>query len=343
MKVGIIGATGYTGGELLRLLRHHPKADVICVTSERSAGQPLVERHPFLNGHYDLRLEALHPEKIAKKADFLFIALSHTQAMAPVFQFIASGKKVVDLSADFRLRSGKLYEKWYGTAHACPSLLKRSVYGLPEIYRKKIARATLVANPGCYPTGALLPIIPFLKQGLIDPSREIIVDAKSGVSGAGRSPKETTHFPEVNEGHMAYGIGMHRHLPEIIQEITRNGEVRPKVLFTPHLLPINRGILTTIYFPLRARLSQKRISSVLSSYKKEVFIRLIKGSPNVAHVRGSNDCHITGIPSPSGRTAILISAIDNLGKGAAGQAIQNMNIMMGWEECLGLHGPGLFP
>ncbi len=343
MKVGIIGATGYTGGELLRLLVQHPKVEVTCVTSEQSAGESLITRQPFLNKHYDLVLETLDPEKIKKKVDFVFVALSHTTAMKPVYQFLKNKIKVVDLSADYRLKSKTIYQRWYGIKHLYPTLLRKSVYGLPELYRKKISTAHLIANPGCFPTGALLPMIPFLQKGLVDETREMIIDAKSGASGAGRTPGIRTHFPEANEGMMAYNIGTHRHLPEINQEIIKTGKIKIKTIFTPYLLPINRGILTTIYLPLNKKQSIKQLQSIFGVYKDEPFIRIIADAPNLSQIKGTNYCDIGLFLAPSGRTAILISAIDNLVKGAAGQAIQNMNIMMRWEETLGLSNPGLFP
>jgi N-acetyl-gamma-glutamyl-phosphate reductase len=343
MKVAIAGATGYTGGELLRLLARHPNVEVVSVTSEQSAGEPLASRLPFLKGCYDLTLEAFDSEKVAEKADLIFVALSHTQAMTPARRLIEAGKKVIDLSADYRLRSPGLYEKWYGAPHQQPELLKSAVYGLTEIYRSKIVQSRLIANPGCYPTGALLPLYPFLKEGVVDRAREIIIDSKSGVSGAGRTPTAKTHFTEVNEGMTAYNVGVHRHLPEIEQEMARAAGKKIKALFTPYLLPVSRGILTTIYLPLNRALSQKKMESILDFYKGEPFIRKVDGSPNLAHVRGSNFCDIGVFSAASGRIAILISAIDNLVKGAAGQAIQNMNVMMGWDERLGLSAPGFFP
>lgn len=343
MKIAVAGATGYTGGELLRLLTQHPLAEVVCVTSERSAGKALVEQHPFLKGHYNLSLESLNPEKIADKADIVFVALAHTKAMKPVSELISAGKKVIDLSADYRLQSQDIYEKWYGLAHCEPPLLEKSVYGLPEIYRQDIVKGDLIANPGCYPTGALLPIYPFLKKGLVDTDHEIIIDAKSGVSGAGRVPGAKTHFPEANEGMKAYNIGSHRHLPEIEQEVARNASRPSKVLFAPHLLPVNRGILATIYLPLNRPLSKKQMGSVFKIYQNEPFIRIVEDPPNINNVRGSNYCDIGFFETPTRKTAILVSAIDNLVKGAAGQAIQNMNLMMGWEETTGLSAPGFFP
>ena len=351
MNIAVVGATGYTGGELLRLLTQHPEVTVTCVTSEQSAHRPLVERLPFLRGHYSLILEPFDPDAISEKAECVFLAFPHTQAMTPTRRLMDAGKKVIDLSADFRLRSPRTYQKWYKAPHLQTALLKKAVYGLPEIYRKKIAGGCLVANPGCYPTGALLPLYPFLKAGVVDSTQAIVVDAKSGISGAGRSPSAATHFPEAHDGFSAYQIGTHRHLPEIVQEITRmsrgNGAGRTRqtqrVLFTPHLLPVNRGILTTIYLPLKQRLSQKNLDDLLDDYQGEPFIRRVSDTPNLAHVRGSNFCDLAAFPTDAGRCATLISAIDNLGKGAAGQAIQNMNVMMGWKESLGLSAPGFFP
>jgi len=338
--VAVIGATGYTGAELLRLLLQHPRVTVTCVTSEQSAGRPLAERLPFLSGCVDLTLEAFDPAVVAARADFIFIALAHTQAMDPVRLLIDAGKKVVDLSADFRFRSAALYKKVYGLPHRQPALLKRAVYGLTEIHRRQIASAHLVANPGCYPTGALLPIYPYLAAGVVDPAREIIIDAKSGISGAGRTPTPATHFPEIHEGMTAYSVGTHRHQPEIAQALSQIQ--KSAILFTPYLLPVNRGILTTVYLPLSQPLSQRRLSDILDdAYGDEPFIRRVAGSPNLSSVRGANFCDI-GVFA-SGRYAVLISAIDNLVKGAAGQAIQNMNVMMDWPETLGLEAPGLFP
>jgi len=340
LRVAIAGATGYTGAELVRLLVQHPNVEIVCVTSEQSSGEPLAARLPFLKGFSDLTLEKFDTDKVAEGADFIFSALSHTKAMKPVWHWIEAGKKVIDLSADYRLRSARVYEKWYLAPHLEPALLKKSVYGLPEIYRKKIAKASLIANPGCYPTGALLPLYPFLKSGEVDTAREVIIDAKSGVSGAGRVPTGPTHFPEVNEGLVAYNVGTHRHIPEIEQEIA---SFEAKIIFTPYLLPINRGILTTIYLPLKRRLTQDQLEEVLYEYSSEFFIRLIDHAPNLRDVRGSNFCDIAVFATSGGRTAILISAIDNLVKGAAGQAIHNMNIMMGWDEQMGLTAPPIFP
>jgi len=338
LSVAVCGATGYTGAELLRLLTLHPHVNVVCVTSQQAAGQLLTSRWPFLAGFYPLTLEVLQPESIAERADFVFMALPHTQAMAPADILLRAGKRGIDLSADFRLRSAALYQKWYKVPHVKPALLKQFVYGLTEIYRKQIAKAQWVANPGCYPTGALLPIYPYLIDGHIDETRTLIIDAKSGVSGAGRDPTAATHFPEVHDSIVAYSIGTHRHLPEIEQALSR----KISVIFSPHLIPVNRGILSTIYLPLKRVLTQKRLESILDeAYAHTSFVRRVEGSPHLSSVRGSNFCDI-GVFA-SGRHAILISAIDNLVKGASGQAIQNMNVMMGWPETCGLSAPGFFP
>jgi N-acetyl-gamma-glutamyl-phosphate reductase len=285
-----------------------------------------------------LTLESFDPASVAAKADLVFMALAHTQGIEPVRTLLDAGKRVIDLSADFRLRSAASYRKAYHATHTQPALLKRAVYGLTEMNRIEISRATLVANPGCYPTGALLPILPYQVAGEVDPAREIIIDAKSGVSGAGRTPTAPTHFPEIHNGMTAYQVGTHRHLPEIVQGLRS----KAPVLFTPHLLPVSRGILTTIYLPLKRPLSQSRLEAILEeTYAGEPFIRRCAEPPHLSSVRGANFCDIAVFAS--GRYAILISAIDNLVKGAAGQAIQNMNVMMGWDEKLGLTSPGIFP
>ena len=343
LKVAIAGATGYTGGELLRLLTQHPHVEVVMATSEQSAGEPLIKRLPFLTGYYELSLKRLDPVHMAKASDLVFMALSHTQGMDVARHLLDAGKKVIDLSADYRLYNPETYEKWYGARHTQPELIKKAVYGLPEVYRDKISKGSLIANPGCYPTAALLPLYPFLKGGHVDMGREIIIDAKSGVSGAGRTPTEKTHFCEAHDGMTAYSIGMHRHLPEIEQEMVHFGRRRVKAIFTPHLMPVNRGILSTIYLPLNRKFSEKRVQSVLNIYRGEPFIRQVNDPPNISHVKGTNFCDISAHIASRGRMVILVSAIDNLVKGAAGQAIQNMNIMMGWDERLGLLAPGLFP
>lgn len=344
LRVAVVGGTGYTGGELLRLLCQHPKVQITAVTSEHSFGEAVEKKLPNLKGFLAFNMEPFNAAALSTKADFFFLSLPHGKAQAPMADLLQQGKKVVDLSADFRLQDPAIYEKWYRVPHAFPDLLKRVVYGLPEIYRETISRAEGVANPGCYPTGALLPLYPLIQEGLVDGREPIVIDSKSGVSGAGRLPSLTTHFPEVNEGIEAYAVEGHRHLPEITQEINRAGAHSPSVIFTPHLLPITRGLLTSLYVRLARTLSKGDLLDLLTScYTKHPFIRIVDGTTNPRNVRGSNFCDIgVHIHADSG-WATLFSSIDNLVKGAAGQAIQNMNLMMGYEETTGLYSPGFSP
>jgi N-acetyl-gamma-glutamyl-phosphate reductase len=345
LKVAIVGASGYTGVELLRILHCHPEAAVTCVTSERSAGKRISDIYPGLRGRCDLLLENLEPVRVAGKADFIFTALPHKAAMEVVPTFLEMGKQVVDLSADYRLRDHREYEKWY-EPHLSPALLKKAVYGLPELKRARIAGAELVANPGCYPTTVILGLAPLLKKRLIDPA-SIIADSKSGVTGAGRSAKVDTLYCEVNEGFKAYGVGGgHRHIPEIEQELALLAGKKLTITFTPHLVPMDRGILSTVYaVPVQPVTTVDLLRLYNDFYKGEPFVRVLpEGSfPSTAFVRGSNFCDIgLTVDSRSGRI-IVVSAIDNLVKGASGQAVQNMNIMCGFPETMGLEGLPLFP
>lgn len=344
MKIGVIGASGYTGQELLRILTHHPKVEIAYATSERFAGSAVDEVFPSFKGIIDLQFRKLSVPHIARDADFIFTALPHGQSMDVVAECIKKGKKVVDLSADFRLKDAALYERWYGK-HSCPDLLSEAVYGLPEIYRDEIKKAQLVANPGCYPTGAILALTPLLEGGIIDPV-SIIVDAKSGVSGAGRSPSMTNLFGEVAEGLKAYNVANHRHTPEMEQELSvRTGE-GIHILFVPHLIPINRGILSTCYARTNGALSTAKASKAFQQrYGKEPFVRLVPSStfPSTMEVRGSNYCDIGVMVDDSSGQIVVISAIDNLAKGASGQAVQNMNIMCGFPETMGLEQIPLVP
>jgi N-acetyl-gamma-glutamyl-phosphate reductase len=345
LKVAIVGASGYTGVELLRLLYCHPEVAVTCVTSEQSAGKRISEVFPTLRGRCDMMLENLEPVRIADKADFVFTALPHKAAMEVVPTFIKLGKRVVDLSADYRLHDAKEYAKWY-EPHLSPELLKQAVYGLPELRRTKIAEADLVANPGCYPTSIILGLAPLLKKRLIDPAT-IIVDSKSGVTGAGRSAKVENLFCEVNDGFKAYGVGgVHRHIPETEQELALLAGKKVTISFTPHLVPMDRGILSTIYAtPAAAQTTADLLTVYEEFYQGEPFVRVLPAGsfPSTSHVRGSNFCDIgLTVDSRTGRV-IVVSVIDNLVKGAAGQAIQNLNIMNGLPESLGLEGLPLFP
>jgi len=342
-RVGIINVTGYAGVELARLLTGHPDITLTSVTGRSAAGQALGEVFPHLAGAgLDITAEM-------GEVDFAFAALPHKESAARVSQLIDGGIKVVDISADYRLHDAALYPEWYGFDHPHPNLLKRAVYGLPERYREEIRGASLVANPGCYPTGAILALAPALENGLIEP--EIIIDSKSGVSGAGRTLSLKTHYPEANEDVTAYALDGHRHLPEITQELARlRPEAALKVSFVPHLIPMTRGILTTAYAPLRpggiapdARGAMELIELYRQFYDGEPFVRVTAQPPHTSHTRGSNHCLIH--PTLDLRTGrlIVVSAIDNLVKGAAGQAIQNMNLMLGLPETTGLDAPATYP
>lgn len=347
LNVAIVGSSGYTGGELMRILLDHPNVTVSAITSERSAGQPITAIFPHLAGLTKLVCEPLDPAGIAKKADLVFLALPHVTAQDAANKFRALGTKVVDLSADYRIADPAVYEQWYEHGHQYPELLKQAVYGLPELRREQIRKASLIANPGCYPTSAILGLAPLIKQGKgIADLASIIIDSKSGVTGAGRSPALAYHYPETNEGLMAYKIGTHRHTPEIEQELSALAGQPVTVSFTPHLIPMNRGILTTVY----ARLTEKTDTAALHArylefYRDEFFVRVLPlgQSPNVRNVRGSNFCDIGVTADPRTGRAVIVSAIDNLVKGAAGQAVQNMNLMMAFEETAGLASAGLFP
>jgi N-acetyl-gamma-glutamyl-phosphate reductase len=345
LKIAIVGSSGYTGGELYRILLYHPGAVVTVVTSEKSAGKPITDIFPHLLGLTDLICEPLDPASIAKKADLAFLALPHVTAQEAAFQLRNLGVKVVDLSADYRLADPALYETWYEHCHQYPDLLKSAVYGLPELHRERIRKASLIANPGCYPTGAILGLAPVVAKTMIDIST-ILVDSKSGISGAGRSPALAYHYPEANEGLMAYKVGTHRHTPEIEQELSLLAGTSVVLSFTPHLVPMTRGILSTIYAKLAGPADTGKLHAVFQEfYRNEPFVRLLPLGqfPNVRNVRGSNFCDI-GVHA-DGRTgrAVIVTAIDNLVKGASGQAVQNMNLMMGYEETMGLKFAGLFP
>jgi N-acetyl-gamma-glutamyl-phosphate reductase len=344
LKVAIIGGSGYTGLELLRLLAVHPHAKVIAVSSRQNLGKPVTSEFPSLAGYYD-GLDFTPPEDVAgSKADFFFSALPHGAAMEVVEEVAgeAAGAKVVDLSADFRLKDPAVYEKWYG-AHKAYGLIGRAVYGLPELHRSSIKDARLVANPGCYPTSALLALAPVVKAGLID-TGSIIIDAKSGVSGAGRGASPGTSFVEVASGFKPYKVGCHRHTPEIDQELGKIAGRDVSVTFTPHLVPTPRGILSTVYADLLEKTPAGVLRGVYENlYAAEPFVRLLpEGSfPDASCVRGSNYCDIgLSIDEARGKL-VVVSAIDNLVKGASGQAVQNMNLMSGFDETSGLMQPPL--
>ncbi|MGA2517516.1 MAG: N-acetyl-gamma-glutamyl-phosphate reductase [Thermodesulfobacteriota bacterium] len=344
IRVGIVGATGYTGVELLRLLLHHPQVEVTALTSQKYAGVPIDQVFPSLMKGLDLKCEELSVEQISKKTEFVFTAVPHKMAMEIVPSFYRVGKKVVDLSADFRFTDAATYEKWY-QKHTAVDLLSESVYGLPELHREKIRNAKIVGNPGCYPTGALIGLIPLVKKGMIS-VENIVIDSKSGVTGAGRDVVLESLFCEVNEGVKAYKIFAHRHTPEIDQELSLLARKEIRVTFAPHLIPVDRGILSTLYVRLTKKMKTEELLDVFHDfYQAEPFVRIYSKEkfPNTKNVRGSNYCDIGVKVSESDGRAVIVTAIDNLVKGASGEAVQNMNIMLGYPETMGLDIHPLFP
>lgn len=334
VRVGILGATGYTAYELLRILLRHPQVQVTAVTS-RQPGQHIVDVHPALAGRLDLPLESLDPEQLAERADVIFCCLPHVASMETVPKLLHAGLKVIDLSADYRLDDPGVYEEWYGHVHTDPTRLGSTVYGLPELFADAIPSCELIANPGCYTSTSILALAPFVAAGLIHPDR-IIIDAKSGVSGAGRTPKLGLLYSEVNESISAYGVGTHRHMPEIEQVLTKVSQSPVQVLFTPHLVPMDRGILATIYAePTDANVTELSLMNTLRDYYVgKPFVRVIDHLPSTKYVSGTNYCDIT-VRLVRGRLVIL-AALDNLIKGAAGVAVQNLNLMSGFAETEGL-------
>ncbi len=345
-RIAIAGASGYAGAELVRLAAAHPYFDIAAVTSEKSAGQSVASVFPSLTGVVHHTFEALAPEALAERADALFLALPHTKSQEPVALCLKAGKLVVDLSADYRLKDVAAYEQWYQTPHSHPSLLREAVYGLPELHRAAIATAKLVASPGCYPTAAILQLAPLFAKGLVQLD-SIVIDAKSGISGAGRSPALPYHFPEAHESLEPYKIGKHRHIPEIEQELSgvmgTPGAVT--IAFTPHLVPMNRGILSTAYCKLKTEIKLPELRTLYREfYKGERFIRLYEDLvPNPRYIKGSNFCDIGVYADARAGWVVTVAAVDNLVKGAAGQAIQAMNLMMGLPEETGLTAPGSYP
>ncbi len=344
LKVGIIGSSGYTGVELARILSTHPEVELTVATSRQYAGKLLSEVFPNLRKRINLVCENLGPEELVKRADFFFTAVPHKTAMDIVPPLLAAGKKVVDLSADFRIRDVDVYEKWYQT-HSSPKLIGEAVYGLPELYRNEVQGARLVANPGCYPTSITLGLAPLLREKIIDPAT-LIIDSKSGTSGAGRSANVGTLFCEVTDGFRAYKVGgTHRHIPEIEQELSSLAERKVTISFTPHLLPISRGILSTMYATCQETDGRVLQQLYEDTYANESFVRVCPAGtfPATQYVRGSNCCDIgIQLDARTGRI-IVVAAIDNIAKGASGQAIQNMNLMNGFAETCGLLGTPFFP
>src|SRR3984885_6715404 len=347
-KIGVLGASGYTGVELLRLLIHHPRVEIALLTADRRAGKSMADVFPqFLPYNKLPRLTTVESaDWKALALDLAFCALPHgtTQKVIKDLMARAPKTKVVDLSADFRLADPAAYAHWYGHAHAAPDLQREAVYGLTEIHRQKIKAARLVANPGCYTTCAELALVPLLKAKAIDPD-EIVIDAKSGVTGAGRAAREDFLFAEVSEGFHAYGVGHHRHMAELDQEFSRAAGRPVVATFTPHLVPMNRGILSTIYVRGLKALPQDLHALLLKSYAKEPFVHILPfgAVPATRHVRGSNMTFIGVAADRIAGRAIIGSAVDNLTQGASRQSVKNMNLMLGFPETMGLEQVALFP
>jgi N-acetyl-gamma-glutamyl-phosphate reductase len=336
----VVGATGYTGAELVKILLRHPRVRLAALTTRQETAIPLKSLVPGVSKESPLEVRKFSFAEIKRKADVVFLALPHTEAMDVAGRFFRAGKIVIDLSADFRIPNAAVYEKWYGVKHRQRKLLSEAVYGLPELYRSSIRRANLIGNPGCYPTGACLGLAPLLRDGLVEPD-SIVIDAKSGVSGAGKKLNPATQFCEVDENYYAYKVNRHQHMPEMEEVLSRAAGHEVHVTFVPHLLPLNRGILTTIYMKKRpgVRVSQLR-QSFEQAYAKEPFVRLRKDGefPSLRDVQGTNFCDLGFVSDPDQDEAIVITAIDNLVKGAGGQAVQNLNIRSGFPEEDGLLG-----
>jgi N-acetyl-gamma-glutamyl-phosphate reductase len=331
LKVGIIGASGYTGIELIRLLAAHPEAEIETITSRTYAGRKIAEVHPHLAGVLDLKFENVNAKDLAKKCDAVFTAVPHGTAMEYVPELIKGGAKVLDLSADYRLPA-KVFESVYGIRHKDP---RKAVYGLTELHQE-VKDAEVVANPGCYPTGCVLAAAPLVAAGNVE---SVVFDCKSGISGAGAKPTETSHFPNLAENIIPYEITTHRHVPEIQQELDRYSKV--KVSFTPHVIPVIRGILTTAHVFVKKKMTEEEVRKTYEKfYRGKKFIRLTD-TPSLASVRGSNFCDIGLRVEKNSKRVVVLSAIDNLVKGAGGQAIQNMNLMFGLDETAGLWSSGI--
>jgi len=333
-KVAIVGATGYTALELIKILLNHPQAEIAALASRQEGSPPIEMIHPSLSGRLNLACENLTAAQVAERARFVFTALPHVAAMAVVPDFLKAGCRVVDLSADYRFNHPTVYEKWYGHKHTDPGRLGKTVYGLPELFGDRIPGADVIANPGCYTSTAILGLAPFLCQDLIDP-KDIIIDAKSGVSGAGRTPKLNTLYSECNESIAAYAVGNHRHEPEIDQVLSDASGQSVEVTFTPHLVPMDRGILCTMYArPKRTLTEADALNAMRAFYEGKPFVRVVQQLPATKDVAHTNYCHMTARLA-HGRLVVL-SVVDNLIKGAAGVAVQNFNLMNGFPETTGL-------
>ena len=345
MKVGIIGASGYTGAELLRILDGHPEAEAAYVTAHTYAGDKVTALYPHLHRCARMEFQSFDAETALSQAEFFFVALPHGEAMQVVPQLLLGGAKVVDLSADYRLSDAEVYVRWYGLEHTSAHLLGEAVYGLPEINGDLIGGARLVAVPGCYPTAAVLALAPLAKGGYRG-VKEAIIDAKSGVSGAGRSLSLAAHFSQADESIKPYNVGKHRHIPEMEEALSILAGTSVDLTFTPHLAPMSRGILATCYVRAGMDVSAAEVDELYSSfYANSVFVVLLAGGdlPETKAVSGSNYCHLGWHLNVSNGMLTVAAAIDNLVKGASGQAVQCMNLMQGWSEDAGLRALGIFP
>lgn len=343
-KVGIIGSTGYAGQQLLWLLSNHPEAEVVFLSSHNYSDKMYNSVYEsYLGIRSDICVDNKYAGELLHKIDVLFLAMPAGESFEIVKKALSLGVRVIDIGADYRLNSADEYESWYEKKHEYSEILSEAVYGMPELYREKIKKARIIANPGCYPTATILGIAPLVKSGIINAS-SIIVDAKSGVSGAGRSASIGNIFTEVNENFKAYKVGNHRHTPEIEQELSKLAGFSFNITFTPHLVPMNRGILSTMYASLKNQVSDDEIFEVYKEfYKGEPFIRLKKDMPETRWVKGSNFCDISFKIDKRTNRIIVISAIDNLMKGAAGTAVHNMNLMFGFDEKTGIDKIPIFP
>jgi N-acetyl-gamma-glutamyl-phosphate reductase len=348
VRVAVAGASGYMGAELLRLLLRHPRVALVAVTSERLAGEPLARAYPHLRSLTELAFTDLDPARLAGEAEVVFLALPHMESQRAVPVLRARGIRVIDLSADYRLRDAADYVTWYKAPHADPAGLAEAVYGLPELHRKAIAPAGLVASPGCYPVGAVLAVAPLLKAGLAR-TEGIVIDGKSGVTGAGAQGRKVDPmylYTEANENVQAYGLASHRHTPEIEQELSLLAGVPVRVSFTPHLVPLNRGLFTTASVPLAVTASTADLLAAYRDfYAGEPFVRVCPDGerPATRSVVGSNFCDVAVVADPRTARATCVSAIDNLGKGGSANGVQNLNVLFGWNERTGLEAPPVYP
>lgn len=339
LRIGIIGATGYAGEELIKLLIKHPEARIASLTAKVDRTEDIVKLFPYLSGKISMECKNLDIEEVKDKCDLIFLALPHRVSMEVAPKFLEANKRIVDLSADYRLKDASLYEKWYQIKHRSPQYINEAIYGLPELYRKAIKKARIVANPGCYPTGIILSLAPLLKTNLIY-TDWIITDSKSGVTGAGRWTPTAQEFNQGSRNLKAYKINQHQHIPEIEQELSKIAKKKIKIIFVPHVVPMERGILNTIYVRLKATNSTaKELLKIYSNfYKDEPFVEISEEDkfPEIRDVQNTNVCRIGLRLDEERNLAVIISCLDNLLKGASGQAVQNMNIMCGFQETLGL-------